>query len=414
MVQPRQRGAFLQSEFIPSTVDDDAPRDYYALFPAGVKNSSTLTGMQSQQVAAGARGWTPYDPYDPKFIWRAGVCGDAVWRTQDHLKGGEFYYNATIVSRYRQGGTVGIATVITAHHNGFMELHLCDAAKCPNGDISRSCFTSGACMQLNRAPNAECDSGKSYKCGPIDRNYPGRWYVPCSHDIMSGYDYYPPQYAQFQLPLDWHCKHCVLQWYWVSANDCNPPGVLDYFDGPDRPSWGTCVGQGDAIGGVARRKAPCGGPERMTEEYYQCADIAIEPYNSGGRSAPPPKATAKVTKLSYGRRKARNGELGTGVFQQLLLWADKIPSRTMRNGSVIDISVYSRIAIEAVVNKPVSKVDFYLQGKRVYTGRNAPYFLYRDSSEVPFYWDNKTVNSEITVGAEAAGESIQVTVMLKQ
>ncbi|CAN8077314.1 unnamed protein product [Agarophyton chilense] len=414
MVEPRQRGALLESEFVPFTIDSKAPRDYYVVFPAGIKTGSKLTGKQSQQIAAGAEGWCPYDPYDRKFVWRAGVCGDAVWRQQDHLKGGEYYYNGTIVSRYRQGGTIGIGTVITAHHNGFMEVHVCDTAKCPNGDISRQCFINGGCMQLNRAPNAVCDSGKSMKCGPIDRNFPGRWYLPCSHNIMAGYDYYSPEYATFQLPPDLFCKHCVLQWYWVSANDCNPPGVLDYFDGPDGPTWGTCPGQGDARGGVTRNKEPCGGPELLAEEYYQCADIAIEPLEGGRSAAPLKSAASEVAKRSTGRRLPRVPEHGKGVFKELVLWADKVPSRALRNGSVVDVSVYSRIGIEALVNKAVPKVEFYLDNKLVYTGHHSPYFLYRDTQGVPSYWDNKTVNREVTVGAAAKGEAIKVTVMLKQ
>ncbi|KAI0560764.1 Lytic polysaccharide mono-oxygenase [Gracilaria domingensis] len=411
MVTPRQRGSLRKYRFFKPSIDEDAPLDYFALFPSGVKSSPKLTAKESQKITAGVKGWNPYDPYDPKFSWRAGVCGDSVWRPQDHLKGGEFYYNGTIVGRYRQGGTIGLGTVITAHHNGFMEVHVCDVAKCPDGDISRECFAEGGCVQLNRAANAECDSGKSMRCGPIDRNYPGRWYLPCSRDYTAGYDFYPPEYALFQIPNDFYCEHCVLQWYWATANDCNPPGVMDYFDGPDRPNWGNCPGQSGAKGGVTRNKEPCEGPEFYAEEYWQCADIAIEPV-SGARSAP--RVVYNSKELTSGRTTPRSPEYGKGVFKQLLLWADNAGLRHLKTGLTFDISMYDRIGIEAVVNKPVAKVDFYVDHELVYTGHNAPYFLYRDTSEVPFYWNNKTVNSEVTLGAEANGELTEVTVMFKQ
>ncbi|PXF39812.1 hypothetical protein BWQ96_10482 [Gracilariopsis chorda] len=132
---------------------------------------------------------------------------------------------------------------------------------------------------------------------------------------------------------------------------------MDYFEVPDRPNWGTCPGQSDATGGVTRNKEPCEGPELYAEEYYQCADIAIEPV-SGARSAP--RVLYNKMELTSGRTAPRVPEYGKGVFKQLLLWADKARNRQLRAGTTIDIRMYDRIAIEAVVNKRVGKVDFYL------------------------------------------------------
>ncbi|CAN8069256.1 unnamed protein product [Agarophyton chilense] len=421
MVLPRQRGALQQSRYIPSTIDPDAPRDFYPHFPAGVKNDLEGVGEDSQKQAAGSRGWYPYDPYDPNFVWRAGVCGDTVAGPQHHLIGGEFYHGAQLVARYRQGATIGIGLSLIAHHNGFIEAHLCDVSKCPGGDISKECFVSSACTQLNRAVNPECDSGTSMHCGPIDRNYPGRWYMPCTTNSALGYDYYPPEYATFQLPSNFFCEHCVLQWYWAAANDCNPPGVLDYFDGPDRPDWQQCPGQGDARGGVTRNKQPCGGPEYFAEEYYQCADVQIVPL-SGARSGVPQPVSAEALELSpqatstasgdenAGRSYARMKQFGDGVFESLLFWADNIPSRALKHDTIVDISVYKRVGVEAKVTRNVDEVQFYVDGEVVHTARSAPYFMFRTSDAIPAYWDDVPVNRPVTIGASADGEMAEVTV----
>lgn len=82
---------------------------------------------------------------------------------------------------------------------------------------------------------------------------------------------------RFRLPKNFTCKHCVLHFYYASADRCNPPGVLDYFHGPDRPKrWGTCTGGGGAIGGFSVN-GPCTSKGKFSEEYYNCADIEIRP-----------------------------------------------------------------------------------------------------------------------------------------
>ncbi|PXF45207.1 hypothetical protein BWQ96_05037 [Gracilariopsis chorda] len=429
---PRQRGAFRRSKYVPTALDSNAPQDFYPHFPAGVKDDRPGAGKLSQEIAAGDRGWYPYDPYKPDFTWRAGVCGDPANGNQDHLKGGKFYYDGRIVATYRQGGVIGLGLSVVAHHNGFVEAHVCDVAKCEGGDISKDCFQNGGCVQLKRAYQPECESRQSVHCGPIDHNYPGRWYLPCSTDNTGlGWDYFPPEYATFRLPDQLHCEHCVLQWYWVGANTCNPPGVLDYYDGPYGPlNWGTCRGQGGAQGGVTRNKKPCGGTEQFAEEYYQCADIRIERFDgprSGRRpvsaeeidpsatplpsSEPVPEHLGAIA-LSVGRSTPRAPLYGEGKLKELLLWADNIPSRALTQGAVVNVRPYDRIGVEAVLNEgeTVDEVKFTVDGDDEYTAPSAPYFLFRDSSQVPFYWKKFPVNREVTIRAESEGDVLEVTV----
>lgn len=221
------------------------------------------------------------------------------------MKSGVYYYNGKIVATYKQGGMLNVEVGINAHHNGYIEMHICDVNKCPGGEISEKCFQMGFCYKLDRAWVKECQTGYSKRCAPIDRNYPGRWYLPCyGYRDRSGViaRYGMDGTMMFKLPEHLQCRHCVLHWYWTSANTCNPPGVLEYFDGPDRPrGWGNCPGQGGARGGVARNQRPCGGGYRgkIPEEYMSCADVTILP--SGGVKHGKKKTTV-VTKTKTKKR----------------------------------------------------------------------------------------------------------------
>ena len=66
------------------------------------------------------------------------------------MKGGKFYYNGKVVANYKEGRIIDISLKIIGHHNGFLEFHLCDIAKC-GGEISENCFNDGHYYQLKRA-----------------------------------------------------------------------------------------------------------------------------------------------------------------------------------------------------------------------------------------------------------------------
>ncbi|KAI0563544.1 hypothetical protein FGB62_37g00 [Gracilaria domingensis] len=288
---PRQRGALNIRNHITQAIDDKAPIDYECHFPAGDKSTVPGSGFRSVKSAAG-NNWTPYEPLNPFFKWRCGVCGDHLYHAQDHLRGGRYYWDAKRVQTYEQGSVVFFESEIITHHNGFYEFYVCDIDRCGD-DISPRCFTEGHCTKLIRA-RGPCDSGDHPGCGPIDRNYPGRWYLPCitSEPMMVGGN---ERTIAYVLPPWLVCDHCVIQWYWTAANTCNPPGVADYFTGPDAPRWKPCAGQGGAVGGWTSSKGECGG-DAFPEEYWQCSDVRIVPrgaplhghdHGSGAHVAPP-------------------------------------------------------------------------------------------------------------------------------
>jgi len=276
MIWPPQRGTTNGFKFAQTKVKISGDQsDWYPHFPAGDKSTAPGAAIRSQKQAAGPAGWVPYDPFNPNFRWRAGVCGDTTWG-KDHMRGGKFYNGGKVHASYKQGGQISVDLAIIAHHNGYMELYVCDVAKC-GGEISRQCFQQRSCYKLNRSWDNSCESRTDPLCAPIDQKHPSRFYLPCgkSYSPGRGTDVFGGGKIKYNLPKDLHCEHCVLQWYWVSANTCNPPGLLEYYKSDRAPQWGECPGQGEAKGGYRRWDTPCGGGN-LSEEYYTCADIRID------------------------------------------------------------------------------------------------------------------------------------------
>lgn len=277
MIRPNQRGALSRrAPFTRYPVSDNTVIDYFMHFPAGDKSLVPGAGLRYQQKMAGPKGWTPYDPFDRNFVWRAGVCGDTLIGN-DHLKGGLYYNGGLISAQYRQRGIIDVEVGVTAHHNGYIEVFVCDVSKCPGGDISPQCFQQGHCFRLKRALNDRCENRKQVDCAPADPKHLSRWYFPCKKygQRVRNWRIYGPGVARFRLPRKLSCSHCVLQFYWVAANSCNPPGVVEFFKSKRSPiNWRKCPGEGGATGGYAENQRECGG-DRFPEEYYQCSDIRI-------------------------------------------------------------------------------------------------------------------------------------------
>lgn len=294
MNHPNQRGSLQKTRFVLVGLSTTSIIDLKGHFPAGNRTSSPGAALSSQIAEIAPNKWTPFEPLKKNFRWRVGVCGDQKGEWQHHMKAGRgdrdgwLYGGGQIVATYEEGGIVDVGLTIIAHHNGFMELHICDVKKCANGEISENCFRDKHCQQLKRARNSKCDSGKSKKCAPIDPAYPGRWYLPCRTvpDKSGFFEFFGKSDSTilYRLPEKLTCKHCVLHWYWTSAATCNPPGVVEYFEGPHGPKkWGNCPGQGEARGGYSKNAKRCGSSRQRKhypEEYYQCADIRIKPKSS--------------------------------------------------------------------------------------------------------------------------------------
>lgn len=313
MANPRQRGALSVAKGnLIATIDASAPRDPRAHFPAGSKSTEPGAARKSLERAGGHK-WTEFEPLRPGFKWRSGVCGDELGHAQDHMMGGKYFGDGATVRHYRKEGTIGITMDIIMHHLGFFEFHLCDVARC-GGEISAQCFADGHCHRLDRAPTY-CDSGKHMSCGPIDRKYPGRFYLPCHGDgtAKGNNESFLSTTMHYKLPKHLECEHCVVQMHYTTGFTCNAKGVVDYFTGIDRPSWGTCKGNAGAVGGISWAQRPCAGP-LFAEEYMQCADVAIGDVKP--RVTPTPARAPRVTPTPVRSVQARTPSTRTTSFAE--------------------------------------------------------------------------------------------------
>lgn len=385
---PNPRGGLCnQKDFIScKCIARQARHDPKIHFPAGDKDEEKGSGIESQRRAARGNTWRQFAPLNPDHDWRYGVCGDLkTMRRPTKLRGGRFYNGAMIVETYKQGQVIEIDISIVAHHNGFMELHICDVSKC-GGEISESCFkVPGACHQLKREKNPECDSGKSQFCGPIDRNYPGRWYLPCTMvprgpGNFDSYGRTPDGKPTilYRLPSNLNCKHCVMQWYWTSADRCNPPGIVQYFEGPDAPDWMKCPGGGGTEGGVNKRKAKCG-LDRFSEEYIHCVDVrinqAIATPSPSSTSSPQssPSPTSSPTPTATPSSSAPPTDPVT--IDTAFVVVNGRREVDLGQISYYDIIGSKRVTLEAIVSGNVRSVSFSVNGQLISRRTSSPYYI---------------------------------------
>lgn len=184
--------------------------------------------------AANGGDFVPYDPLDATAA-RAragdhGACGDKASDSPGaHAAGGQFYHGGKSVASYRAGGTVDFQVAITTAHGGFLEWWVCNLDACGQEDINDACFAvPGACAKLDRVPKDSCESGDDALCGPVQREHPSRWYLPCRGDpipttngpqVLGG----PDGRMRYRLPTGFACTRCVMQWYWGT---CEGRGAL--------------------------------------------------------------------------------------------------------------------------------------------------------------------------------------------
>lgn len=206
------------------------------------------------------------------------------------------YPNVPISAVWKSGSEVDFTVGLAGNHHGYFEFHLCNLDKCKSNDISERCFKQGHCYRLQRVPTWKCQRPRmtekekaSAKCGPIDINYRARWHLPCTnaedaregvHFLGGGKGTRGVATMRYKLPNGVTCKHCVLQWYWVTGHICNPHGFVDYFERNSNPFGTTCTASGGGKGGYAKSLGDCHG-RRVPEEFWSCADVQI---SSTGRS----------------------------------------------------------------------------------------------------------------------------------
>lgn len=288
MCGPRQRGAYVSSK---CPTDLDVPDDPVIDYCGHCLNGGTVDTVKENLPPGG---WDIFEP-TKDFAGtadRAGLCGDPKGRNY-HMIGGDFmpYKTVPIVANWKTNSEVDFQAELDTNHNGYFEFNICNLDTCGKPDIHPSCFTGGHCAKLLRVPHKDCenpDVNTDYECGPIDDKYPGRWYVPCRNTGHVGVHIVGGSTGtmRYKLPKGFKCKHCVVQWYWATANSCAPRGFLEYMKDHNNPFGTTCESDGGGRGAHRPGMAPCGGSS-LPEEFWSCADVSI---TNNGKSAGPVKA----------------------------------------------------------------------------------------------------------------------------
>ena len=169
---------------------------------------------------------------------KCGLCGDAFnAEVKEHEAPGGKFATGTIVREYTMGQTIDVSVEVTANHRGSFTFRLCRA---PSAD---------------QDPSQECLDQHLLTTGS---NGEQEWVL--NSDSTKMYD------LQVDLPQDYECQQCVLQWTWRAANN-----------------WGMCEDGSGAIG--------CG----RQEHFRACADINITKEGEEKPSTEHPTTTSTTT-----------------------------------------------------------------------------------------------------------------------
>jgi hypothetical protein len=195
-----------------------------------------------------------------------GVGGDPHTGPLDHEAGGKFA-TKVITGRYVQGQVIKIKINIEAPHGGRFSFGVCPV---PDGasDAQERAIVTQKCIDANQLTNVE-DGTKYWWFGK----------KPAGTYEMS-----------FRLPPRVSGKRCVLQWHYESGNSCTIPGTPpQHVMSPNMvPCDQTCV----------------------MEEFWNVADVRIEPGEPGASGAVSSKPKKKARGRGRGKGKEGFGNYG--------------------------------------------------------------------------------------------------------
>jgi hypothetical protein len=264
LMVPRSRNKFANDRGVGGQYD----------YCPNCKNAGGLANVKANDVLGGV--WARNFPETEKSLARHGLCGDNAGQAE-LLVGGKFYGNpagGNVQATYTSGQSIDINIIITAHHMGWFQFYLCDKGD----ELSQTCLNK---YMLQRDQNDPSIS-------PYDPKFPGRYYmIPTCYGEAKSMN----QTMRYKLPAGLACEHCVLQWYWVTANSCHGGGYSG-VNFPTAPA--ACSGDGGSTGWYPRANSACvDNPSIYPEEFWNCADIRIEAPSGPTPFPTTPKPTTK-------------------------------------------------------------------------------------------------------------------------
>jgi len=217
-----------------------------------------------------------------------GVCGKFGGRSFDggswlDKTGGEMPWASEGV--YFEGDEIIVRSYLDTHHNGHMEIRACNKGNaCGVADFE----AEGSALIFVRDNVLEGPAGTPAM--PPDENYPERgMYAGGQGGGIKFFEFV------FRLPEGMYGDEVLLQWLYITANSCSPPGYAEYFAAhPELPPsyWTPGVS-------TCTPPYPNDGTRGTTwpERFYNCAEISV---SQSGTSSPTvsPKPTPAPTTSS--------------------------------------------------------------------------------------------------------------------
>ena len=161
---------------------------------------------------------------------RYGVCGDPWNAKKDHEAGGKFA-RGKITRTYKSGSTITLKLSFSANHKGRMSFSICDLPDKRMSSSEERSLTTQRCFNKNVLRRADNQGVYSFLKGNEDKLV-----------------------VKYKLPRGLKCKHCVLQWEWLTGNSCCPSNTPTKY----------CE---HGVSKCFRYTVP--------ETWYNCADIKI-------------------------------------------------------------------------------------------------------------------------------------------
>ncbi|WIA32798.1 hypothetical protein OEZ86_005980 [Tetradesmus obliquus] len=198
-----------------------------------------------------------------KLVWPEGkfdLCGEPANKNPKRWN-----YPRTPAETYVAGQALPVHQAITANHEGRMIMRLCplNATSANYKELCQILPRFGCkgdhCIHWTLPPGQGLDKKKR----PLIPAYQHRsfsWYVFQSSDDFNDV---PTYVVNYKLPDGFTCEHCILHWYWLTGNTCNPS--CDRSD----PLYPNCD---------RKRMGYCGEsskPDKYPEEFWSCSDIKI-------------------------------------------------------------------------------------------------------------------------------------------
>jgi Lytic polysaccharide mono-oxygenase, cellulose-degrading len=324
--EPRVRGAYYTQRPVRALATEQQMNGLFDFCPH-CRNAGGVSALRNVAGNTNGEFWIPYKPLTGRFRNGAHLCGDPSSGPDDHSASGKFHAPSFMqyAETYTAGSVANFEVDLTTPHGGYLQFYLCDVES--SGDIKKDTFSKD-CVLLQRSPVPSCESGTDDECGPIDKNDPSKFWLPCrvsasldQNQILGGRNSGANNKISYLIP-DQAIKKGVIHMYWLTSNSCAPDGSVDYFTngGWQNVRNSQCSGDGGTVGGfnpghLGTCTTQAG---KFPEEFWNCADVLVLSGNSGTATNQGPAVSGTATTIDA-TTQAKTGNATTATTQTIAM-----------------------------------------------------------------------------------------------